>query len=91
MSRMKYRSVSVFALVVIGLVWLTIRLSAQTGAAVHSTASGEWPTYAGDVKGSRYSPLAQIDANNFASWKSPGASRPTISARGRSPGWRAHR
>src|SRR5437773_4532153 len=66
MSRMKYRSVSVFALVVIGLVWLTIRLSAQTGAAVHSTASGEWPTYAGDVKGSRYSPLAQIDANNFA-------------------------
>ncbi len=66
MSRTKYRSISVFALVVIGLVWLTIRLSAQTGAAVHSTASGEWPTYAGDVKGSRYSPLAQIDANNFA-------------------------
>src|SRR3989441_4081188 len=66
MSRTKYRSISVFALVVIGLVWLTIRLSGQTGAAVHSTASGEWPTYAGDVKGSRYSPLAQIDANNFA-------------------------
>src|SRR5437867_5582238 len=66
MRRTQYRSVSVLALVVIGLVWLTIRISGQTGGATHSTANGEWPTYAGDVKGTRYSPLAQINADNFA-------------------------
>ena len=31
----------------------------------HSTATGEWPTYAGDVRGTRYSPLDQISAANF--------------------------
>src|SRR5262245_50744241 len=30
-----------------------------------STANGEWPTYNADLKGTRYSPLAQIDASNF--------------------------
>ena len=38
-------------------------LSAQTGA----PAGGEWPTYSGDLAGSKYSPLDQIDAGNFAS------------------------
>ena len=31
-----------------------------------STAKGEWPHYTADLKGSRYSPPAQIDASNFA-------------------------
>ncbi len=29
------------------------------------TAAGEWPAYTGDIKGSRYSPLDQINAANF--------------------------
>ncbi len=29
------------------------------------TSNGEWPFYTGDIKGSRYSPLDQIDADNF--------------------------
>jgi len=29
------------------------------------TSKGEWPHYAGDIKGSRYSPLDQINADNF--------------------------
>src|SRR4029077_283931 len=30
-----------------------------------STKNGEWPNYTGDVKGTRYSPLDQINASNF--------------------------
>jgi quinoprotein glucose dehydrogenase len=29
------------------------------------TRNGQWPSYNGDVRGSRYSPLDQIDAGNF--------------------------
>ena len=45
-----------------------------------STASGEWPTYGGDLASSKYSPLDQIDKDNFGrlkiAWraKSPDAS-----------------
>jgi len=37
-----------------------ISLSAQAG-----TASGEWPTYGGDLGNTRYSGLDQINASNF--------------------------
>ena len=30
-----------------------------------STKNGEWPSYTGDMQGSRYSPLDQINASNF--------------------------
>src|SRR5438105_7652335 len=30
-----------------------------------STKNGEWPYYTADIRGSRYSPLDQINANNF--------------------------
>jgi quinoprotein glucose dehydrogenase len=30
-----------------------------------STKNGEWPAYTADIKGSRYSPLDQINASNF--------------------------
>src|ERR1041385_6582568 len=30
-----------------------------------STKNGEWPYYTADVRGSRYSPLDQINGNNF--------------------------
>ncbi|HEX7281483.1 MAG TPA: pyrroloquinoline quinone-dependent dehydrogenase [Vicinamibacterales bacterium] len=34
-----------------------------------STAVGEWPTYGGDLANSKYSPLEQINAQNFSSLK----------------------
>ena len=37
-------------------------LDAQHGA----PASGEWPTYGGDLGNARYSPLDQINEQNFA-------------------------
>jgi quinoprotein glucose dehydrogenase len=34
-------------------------------SALPSTANGEWPYYTADLKGTRYSPLDQINASNF--------------------------
>jgi len=50
----------------------------------------EWPSYAADLAGTRYRPLDQINASNFSDWKSPGASRPTISATARSTSSKEH-
>ena len=40
-----------------------------------STATGEWPTYGGDLASTKYSPLEQITPQNFASlrvaWRAP--------------------
>jgi quinoprotein glucose dehydrogenase len=38
----------------------------QTPASPPSTKNGDWPHYTADLRGSRYSPLAQIDASNFS-------------------------
>lgn len=38
---------------------------AQSKPAAFTTARGEWPSYTGDTRGSRYSPLDQISAKNF--------------------------
>lgn len=48
--------------------WLLIGTlgTAQAAApALPSTADGDWPSYTGDIRGTRYSPLDQIDAGNF--------------------------
>ena len=41
----------------------------------YDTSAGEWRSYAGDVKGTKYSPLDQIDATNFSdleiAWRWP--------------------
>jgi quinoprotein glucose dehydrogenase len=48
-------------LVVIGL------LAASAGFAQQpSTKNGEWPYYTADLKGTKYSPLDQINASNFS-------------------------
>ncbi len=39
---------------------------AQNTPAPFTTARGEWPSYTGDTRGSRYSPLDQISAANFS-------------------------
>src|ERR1700704_1111110 len=64
MSRTKYRSVAVFAVLFVGLLGLTIALSGQSGNQP-STKNGEWPYYTADLKGTRYSPLDQINASNY--------------------------
>lgn len=52
------------ALVVVGAVALAVVLSGQSSAPP-STATGQWPAYAGDLRGTRYSPLDQVTAANF--------------------------
>ena len=39
--------------------------SVQTHAQQGAPANGEWPTYGGDLGGTKYSPLDQIDRDNF--------------------------
>jgi quinoprotein glucose dehydrogenase len=62
MSRKVLRSV--LACTAVGLLWVSAGLSGQ-GGAQPSTKNGEWPAYTADIKGSRYSPLDQINADNF--------------------------
>lgn len=47
----------------------TMAQTGATGQGGHSTATGEWPTYGGDLANSKYSPLDQINAANFRSLK----------------------
>jgi len=48
---------------------LALSAASQAQAPPGSTASGEWPTYGGDLANSKYSPLDQITAANFSSLK----------------------
>jgi quinoprotein glucose dehydrogenase len=69
MSRSVSRSLGVVTTLVVAAVAIVAvsRVSTQSpGSFVYSTAKGDWPSYAGDVRGSRYSPLDQIDATNFS-------------------------
>jgi quinoprotein glucose dehydrogenase len=54
------------ALASMGLVvlWLWVDASGQSASAP-STRNGEWPHYTADLRGTKYSPLDQIDATNF--------------------------
>jgi quinoprotein glucose dehydrogenase len=49
----------------IGVAGSGVTVSGQSGTGQPSTKNGEWPYYTADVKGSRYSPLDQINASNF--------------------------
>ena len=62
-----HRTVSGAVLVVtyVLLVGVAPRVSGQAPAAFPSVSNGEWPNYNADIKGSRYSPLDQINATNF--------------------------
>ena len=50
--------------VVVALATLTALLSGQSGY-MPSTKSGDWTHYTADVRGTKYSPLDQINASNF--------------------------
>src|SRR5712691_996464 len=66
MSRKAFRSVLAVVLCVAALAWVGAGLSGQSGAANQpSIRNGEWPYYTADVKGTKYSPLDQINASNF--------------------------
>ena len=52
-------------IVLVGVVRVAPRVSGQTYGAVPTTADGEWPLYTADLRGSKYSPLDQINASNF--------------------------
>ena len=43
------------------LIWATLPIAGQSGA-----KNGEWTTYGGDLGNTRYSPLDQINADNFS-------------------------
>jgi quinoprotein glucose dehydrogenase len=65
MKRIAFRVVPAVALLVAGLAWFTPRLSGQA-TGMPSTKNGEWPMYTADLRGSKYSPLDQINAGNFS-------------------------
>jgi len=44
---------------------MVLLLGASTGSAQTGAAGGEWRTYGGDLGSTRYSPLDQIDGDNF--------------------------
>src|SRR5262245_2049337 len=50
-----------------GLVWLSGSVSGQSSTPLtDGTSKGEWPYYTGDIRGTRFSPLEQINASNFS-------------------------
>ena len=56
-------------LIATGLVCGAVVAEAQTSDGPwqeYGTANGEWRSYAGDIGGTKYSPLDQIDATNFS-------------------------
>ncbi len=55
---------TVAVLVGIGALWLQSPRAQQPG--MPSTANGEWPSYAGDLASTHYSPLDQINGSNFS-------------------------
>ena len=64
MSRMLFRTIPALMLVGAGLVWVAPRATGQASP-TPSTTNGEWPMYTADLRGSKYSPLDQINASNF--------------------------
>src|SRR6478672_1294770 len=65
MSRLITRTVPALVLLGAGLAWMQPRVAGQaTGQP--STKNGEWPMYTADLRGSKYSPLDQINASNFS-------------------------
>jgi quinoprotein glucose dehydrogenase len=74
MSRVLRRSIALAPLAALVLLaGLTIvastresRGQSKNGNVVsEGTANGQWPSYTGDIRGTRYSPLDQINASNF--------------------------
>ena len=67
-------------IIIISVAWCALAAIAAPAHAQYGATNGEWPTYAGDLGGTKYSPLDQIDATNFSDleiawrWASPDGS-----------------
>src|SRR5437773_4843317 len=46
---------------------MAIAASVRAQTTPFTTAAGDWPSYGGDTRGTRYSPLAEISGANFSS------------------------
>src|SRR6266511_3413863 len=67
MSRTVFRTVPAVIVLAAAIASIAPRLSGQAGTtAPPSTKNGEWPMYTADLRGSKYSPLDQINASNFS-------------------------
>ena len=64
MRRTVWRSLPLYVFLVAVLIGMTEGMVGQSPGHP-SIAGGDWPHYAADLKGTRYSPLNQIDASNF--------------------------
>src|SRR5438045_1757131 len=64
MPRRAFRGLLLVVPFAAATLWMTAGTSGQS-TGQPSTRTGDWPTYNGDVRGSRYSPLDQITADNF--------------------------
>ena len=66
MSRTVFRTVPAVIVLAVAVASISPRLLGQAGATGQpSTKNGEWPHYTADLRGSKYSPLDQINAGNF--------------------------
>ncbi|HKT80646.1 MAG TPA: hypothetical protein VJP86_10540, partial [Vicinamibacterales bacterium] len=65
MSRKVLGCTPVLALFVVAIAWLSGPSASGQANPQPSTTAGDWPMYLADPRGSKYSPLDQIDASNF--------------------------
>src|SRR5262245_15356660 len=65
MRKMMKRAAPVLAVAALGAVWMTVRTSGQS-TGMPSTKNGDWTHYTADVRGTKYSPLDQINGSNFS-------------------------
>src|SRR5207247_5748067 len=47
------------------LIWTVLPEVTGQANSMPSTKNGEWPMYTADLRGSKYSPLDQVNASNF--------------------------
>src|SRR6187549_1945207 len=65
MKRIAFRVVPALMLLVAVYAWVSPLVSGQASG-MPSTRNGEWPMYTADLRGSKYSPLDQINGTNFS-------------------------
>ena len=64
MPRKQCSSLVMFGGLIAGLALLAVGLSGQSASTAQpSTKNGEWPTYNADLRGTRFSPLEQINGD----------------------------
>src|SRR3954463_5556652 len=64
MARTLFRTLPAAAVLIAAIVMIAPRVTAQ-GTGQPGTRNGDWPMYTADLRGSKYSPLDQINAQNF--------------------------